>query len=106
MQLSKRLARRLMDLQLLPFIVVTNPHIKRVYEAYYHALNSLVGFPEVGWQADRQTDRQTDRQGSRTRALLDALRVCSSRLTVSVWQPDRQGLHHQAITGCQHILQV
>jgi signal transduction histidine kinase len=34
-------ARRLLDLQLLPFIVVTNPHIKKVYEAYWHAFNTL-----------------------------------------------------------------
>lgn len=31
MQLPKRLARRLMDLQFLPHILVKNPHIKRVY---------------------------------------------------------------------------
>jgi len=29
-ELPKRLARRLMDLQLLPYIVVTNPHIRKV----------------------------------------------------------------------------
>lgn len=29
-ELPKRLARRLMDLQLLPYIVVNNPNIKRV----------------------------------------------------------------------------
>lgn len=40
-QLPKRLARRLLDLQLLPYIVVTNPHIEKVYKAYYHAFNVL-----------------------------------------------------------------
>ena len=47
MQLPKRLARRLMDLQFLPYIVVTNPHIKRVYDAYYHAFNTLRNMPQV-----------------------------------------------------------
>jgi [3-methyl-2-oxobutanoate dehydrogenase (acetyl-transferring)] kinase len=46
-QLPKRLARRLMDLQFLPYIVVTNPHIKRVYDAYHHAFNTLRSMPEV-----------------------------------------------------------
>lgn len=40
-ELPKRLARRLLDLQLLPFIVVANPHIQRVYHAYYHAFDTL-----------------------------------------------------------------
>lgn len=40
-ELPKRLARRLMDLQLLPHIVVTNPFINQVYRAYYHAFNTL-----------------------------------------------------------------
>lgn len=46
-QLPKRLARRLLDLQLLPFIVVTNPHIKRVYTAYYNAFETLRTWPMV-----------------------------------------------------------
>lgn len=36
-----------MDLQFLPYIVVTNPHIKRVYNAYYHAFNTLRNMPQV-----------------------------------------------------------
>lgn len=40
-ELPKRLARRLLDLQLLPHIVVTNPHINRVYKAYHHAFETL-----------------------------------------------------------------
>jgi hypothetical protein len=47
MQLPKRLARRLMDLQFLPYIVVTNPHIKTVYDAYYHAFNTLIALKPV-----------------------------------------------------------
>ena len=47
LQLPKRLARRLMDLQFLPHIVVTNPHIRRVYNAYHHAFDTLRQMPEV-----------------------------------------------------------
>lgn len=46
-QLPKRLARRLMDLQFLPYIVVTNPHIKRVYDSYQHAFETLHNLPQV-----------------------------------------------------------
>ena len=46
-ELPKRLARRLMDLQFLPYIVVINPHIKRVYDAYYHAFVELIKEPPV-----------------------------------------------------------
>lgn len=46
-QLPKRLARRLMDLQFLPYIVVTNPHIKKVYDSYHHAFDTLHKMPSV-----------------------------------------------------------
>ena len=46
-QLPKRLARRLMDLQFLPYIVVTNPHIKKVYDSYQHAFDTLHNLPQV-----------------------------------------------------------
>lgn len=46
-ELPKRLARRLLDLQLLPFIVVTNPHIKKVYQSYYTAFETLRQLPPV-----------------------------------------------------------
>ena len=46
-ELPKRLARRLMDLQFLPFIVVNNPHIRRVYHAYWHAFNTMRGMAPV-----------------------------------------------------------
>jgi hypothetical protein len=47
-ELPRRLARRLLDLQLLPHIVVTNPHVTRVYHAYYHAFETLRQLPPVG----------------------------------------------------------
>ncbi len=46
-ELPKRLARRLMDLQLLPFIVVSNPHIRQVYDAYRHAFDTLTRLDPV-----------------------------------------------------------
>mmetsp|Transcript_913 Transcript_913/g.2443 ORF Transcript_913/g.2443 Transcript_913/m.2443 type:complete len:544 (-) Transcript_913:136-1767(-) len=46
-EIPKRLARRLLDLQLLPHIVVTNPHIRRVYECYYNSFNALRSVPPV-----------------------------------------------------------
>lgn len=36
-----------MDLQFLPYIVVTNPHIKKVYDSYHHAFNTLHKMPPV-----------------------------------------------------------
>ncbi|PSC73841.1 pyruvate dehydrogenase kinase [Micractinium conductrix] len=46
-ELPKRLARRLMDLQLLPYIVVSNPNIKKVYNAYYHGFATLKSLAPV-----------------------------------------------------------
>jgi len=40
-ELPIRLASRLLDLHFLPYIVVTNPHIKKVYDAYYSAFHTL-----------------------------------------------------------------
>lgn len=36
-----RLAHRLRDMQTLPFVVVTNPHMSHVYELYYRAFETL-----------------------------------------------------------------
>jgi len=53
-QLPLRLARRLMDLQLLPHVVISNPHIKTVYNAYYEAFNQLRRLPPVKNAADNE----------------------------------------------------
>ncbi|GJP66109.1 hypothetical protein CLOP_g23026 [Closterium sp. NIES-67] len=53
-ELPIRLAKRLMDLQFLPYIVVTNPHIKQVYDSYRRALDLLVALPEVRTQEDNE----------------------------------------------------
>jgi [3-methyl-2-oxobutanoate dehydrogenase (acetyl-transferring)] kinase len=44
-ELPKRLARRLLDLQLLPYIVVNNPHISHVYQSYRHTFDILRDYP-------------------------------------------------------------
>ena len=36
-----------MDLQFLPYIVVNNPHIKRVYDSYQHAFDTLHNWPQI-----------------------------------------------------------
>ena len=42
-----RLAHRLRDMQTLPFVVVTNPHMSHVYELYYKAFEILRRVPEI-----------------------------------------------------------
>lgn len=63
-QLPKRLARRLMDLQFLPHILVKNPHIKRVYgvltlvfphctASYLLQLKTITDFRSTAWGCRR-----------------------------------------------------
>ncbi|TEY49543.1 hypothetical protein BOTCAL_0284g00080 [Botryotinia calthae] len=40
-ELPTRLAHRIRDMQTLPYVVVTNPHMSQVYELYYKAFESL-----------------------------------------------------------------
>lgn len=42
-----RLAHRIRDMQTLPYVVVTNPHISAVYELYYKAFESLRRVREI-----------------------------------------------------------
>lgn len=42
-----RIAHRLRDMQTLPYVVVTNPHISHVYELYYKAFELLRRVPEI-----------------------------------------------------------
>jgi signal transduction histidine kinase len=46
-ELPKRLARRLMDLRTLPYIIITNPYVKRVYEIYVQAFDRIRNFPKI-----------------------------------------------------------
>lgn len=42
-----RLAHRLRDIQTLPYVVVANPHLAHVYEAYLRAFERFRRVPEV-----------------------------------------------------------
>jgi signal transduction histidine kinase len=46
-ELCIRLARRLLDIQTLPFLVVENPHIQKVHMLYRKAFEELIAFPKV-----------------------------------------------------------
>lgn len=47
LELPTRLAHRLRDMQRLPYVVVTNPHISLVYELYYKSFESFRRVPTV-----------------------------------------------------------
>ncbi len=42
-----RLAHRIRDMQTLPYVVVTNPHLSHVYDLYYKAFETLRRFREI-----------------------------------------------------------
>lgn len=46
-ELPTRLAHRIRDMQRLPYVVVTNEHISKVYETYYNAFEQLRKTPEI-----------------------------------------------------------
>lgn len=41
------MSHRIRDMQTLPYVVVTNPHISEVYELYYKAFETLRRVPEI-----------------------------------------------------------
>jgi len=46
-ELPTRIAHRLRDMQTLPYVVVTNPHLAHVYELYYRAFERFRKVPEI-----------------------------------------------------------
>jgi pyruvate dehydrogenase kinase 2/3/4 len=48
------LAHRIRDMQTLPYVVVTNPHISQVYELYYKAFESLRRIREIKTLEDNE----------------------------------------------------
>lgn len=46
-ELPTRVAHRIRDMQTLPYVVVTNPHLSHVYELYYQAFESLRRIQEI-----------------------------------------------------------
>lgn len=49
-----RLSHRIRDMQTLPYVVVTNPHISQVYELYYKAFESLRKVREIKTLEDNE----------------------------------------------------
>lgn len=83
-ELPKRLARRLMDLQFLPHIVVTNPHIRKVYDSYQHAFDTLhnlspVKTVEQNAEFTVLLKRLVDEHAPMLDALASGLRECNSK---------------------------
>jgi signal transduction histidine kinase len=46
-ELATRLARELRQLELLPYIFMTNPNIVKVYDIYHHAFRTLIDFAPI-----------------------------------------------------------
>lgn len=46
-ELTVRLARRLLDMHTLPYVVVINPNIQKVFGLYSNAFMTLVNSPKV-----------------------------------------------------------
>ncbi|KAF5676832.1 serine/threonine protein kinase [Fusarium bulbicola] len=46
-ELPTRIAHRIRDMQRLPYVVTMNPHIKEVYDLYYHAFDTFRKVKEV-----------------------------------------------------------
>ena len=53
-ELPTRLAHRLRDMQTLPFVVVTNPHMSHVYDLYYKAFEKLRRIREIKTAEDNE----------------------------------------------------
>ena len=54
-ELPTRLAHRLRDMQTLPFVVVTNPHMSHVYDLYYKAFEKLRRVREIKTAEDNES---------------------------------------------------
>nr|CAC28800.2 related to branched-chain alpha-ketoacid dehydrogenase kinase [Neurospora crassa] len=46
-ELPTRIAHRIRDMQRLPYVVVTNPHMNEVYDLYYSAFDTFRKVPEI-----------------------------------------------------------
>ncbi|KAK6506710.1 hypothetical protein TWF481_005169 [Arthrobotrys musiformis] len=47
-----RIARRILSLRNLPYIVVSNPHISQIYNNYLHSLRLLLSFPKENFPSN------------------------------------------------------
>ncbi|EHK27412.1 uncharacterized protein TRIVIDRAFT_229124 [Trichoderma virens Gv29-8] len=53
-ELPVRIAHRIRDMQKLPYVVVTNPHIEEVYQLYYKAFDTFRKFKEIKTLEDNE----------------------------------------------------
>ncbi|ORY71587.1 branched-chain alpha-ketoacid dehydrogenase [Pseudomassariella vexata] len=53
-ELPTRIAHRIRDMQALPYVVVTNPHISEVYDLYYQAFDSFRRVKEIKTLEDNE----------------------------------------------------
>ncbi|KAI9744188.1 MAG: hypothetical protein M1818_002340 [Claussenomyces sp. TS43310] len=53
-ELPTRLAHRIRDMQTLPYVVLTNPHMSRVYELYYQAFENFRRIKAIGSLEDNE----------------------------------------------------
>ncbi|KAL7956448.1 branched-chain alpha-ketoacid dehydrogenase [Trichoderma compactum] len=53
-ELPIRIAHRIRDMQQLPYVVVTNPHIEEVYQLYYNAFDTFRKVPEIKTLGDNE----------------------------------------------------
>ncbi len=83
-ELPLRIARRLLDLELLPHIVVTNPHIRSVYDGYRRSFDAFRSFPTVRSREDNDAfcvllRQQLDEHKAMLDSLAAGLRECKSK---------------------------
>lgn len=52
--ITYRIAHRIRDMQRLPYVVVTNPHINEVYDLYYTAFDTFRKVPEIKTLEDNE----------------------------------------------------
>jgi len=84
-ELPIRLAHRLLDLQYLPYVVATNPHIKKVFETYYTSFNLLRTHPLVTTMEQNESlctllKALIDKNAPMIDALAKGIRECHQKL--------------------------
>ena len=81
-ELPTRIAHRIRDMQQLPYVVVTNPHINEVYDLYYNAFDT---FRKV---KDIKTVEDNDRFCKTIRSMLKAHLTVIPKLGMGILESD------------------
>ncbi|KAK0635235.1 branched-chain alpha-ketoacid dehydrogenase kinase [Bombardia bombarda] len=89
-ELPTRIAHRIRDMQRLPYVVVTNPHVNEVYDLYYNAFDTFRKVKEI------KTLEDNDRFCETIRATLKAHLTVIPKLAMGILEcsglMDAQGL--------------